>query len=258
MTGSRPLGRPELIFFDVGDTLLRAEPSWTDVYLKACGTFGMPVGREQLERALREAAQGGLWEDQESFEATEDASYARLKALDRRVLAALGHPDPPEDFYRALERAFAAREAWHVFPDVLPALDLLRAAGIRRAVISNWAWGAPELLHELDLAACFEALIVSARVGYQKPNAGIFRHALEVTGVAPERAVHIGDSYRADVVGAASVGIRPVLIARGEQEAERERLRSQDPDTIGVPVVRDLPGLLELIDLEVASPVRSA
>ena len=36
--------------------------------------------------------------------------------------------------------------------------------------------------------------------------------------VAPERALHVGDSYRADVVGARRLGIKAVLIAREPTE----------------------------------------
>lgn len=234
--------RVELVFFDVGDTLIRADPSWADVYLGACRWFGLDVEPAELARALREATQGGAWSFEGPFEASPEASYQRVRAFDAEVFERLGHRDLPDDFFRSIERAFAAREAWHVFPDVLPALDALAAAGIRRAVISNWLWGAPELLHELDLASCFEALVISARVGYQKPHQGIFRHALEVTGVAPEQSVHVGDSYRADAMGASAVGIWPVLIDRSGGDGAAP----VSPDGPDVAVVRDL---LELVDL---------
>ena len=35
-----------------------------------------------------------------------------------------------------------------------------------------------ELIHDLELARHFEKLVISARVGFQKPNPGIFQHAL--------------------------------------------------------------------------------
>src|SRR5205814_1467871 len=116
------------------------------------------------------------------------------------------------------------------------------AAGIRLAVISNWTWAAPELLHDLELARHFESLIISSRVGFQKPHSAIFRHALEVMRVSPDRAVHVGDSYAADVLGARSVGIAPVFIARGfgREGPNRSRVPAGDP----VPIVNDLTGLL--------------
>jgi HAD superfamily hydrolase (TIGR01509 family) len=45
----------------------------------------------------------------------------------------------------------------------------------------------------LDL---FDACIVSAEVGAEKPNPVIFEAALEELGVAPEETVHVGDDRR--------------------------------------------------------------
>jgi putative hydrolase of the HAD superfamily len=53
-------------------------------------------------------------------------------------------------------------------------------------------------------------VIDSAAVGVAKPDPAIFRIALEATGVAPERVLHIGDTVGADVDGALAAGIRPL------------------------------------------------
>jgi putative hydrolase of the HAD superfamily len=238
--------RIELVFFDVAETLVRPDPSWADVYLGASRSYGLTIEREPLAQALSEVMRDGAWSFEGPFEATPEASYQRIRAFDAEVFGRLGHADLPDGFFRRIEQAFAARESWHVYPDVVPALDALAAAGIRRAVISNFTWGAPELLHELDLASRFEALVISARVGYQKPHQGIFRHALEVTGVAPQQAVHVGDSYRGDALGAAAVGIRPIVIARDGPAAIEADETAQPAEVPEIPVIRDL---LELVDL---------
>ena len=141
-----------------------------------------------------------------------------------------------------------------MFEEVPSTLEAVRAAGIRAAVVSNWLWDAPDLLHALELTRHFEALIISARVGFQKPHPRIFEHALAVTGVAPERAIHVGDSYSADVIGARSVGIQPVLIVREHEPAAVGEIRAPPGD---VPVVHDLNELLDLIGVArpTASPV---
>jgi putative hydrolase of the HAD superfamily len=54
------------------------------------------------------------------------------------------------------------------------------------------------------------AIIDSGVVGVSKPDAEIFRHALEPIGVVPERAVYVGDTVRYDVRGARAAGLRPV------------------------------------------------
>jgi putative hydrolase of the HAD superfamily len=235
---------PEVVFLDVGDTLVRAHPSWAAVYRSVLREFGIRVDEPTLREALDDTFGAGGEYVEGPFAATREASYQRLKTFDARVLAALGQPEPPDAFFRALEAAFAERSAWWVFEDVPPALNALADAGYRLAVISNWSWSAPELLHTLELARHFEALVISDRVGYLKPHRLIFEHALEVMGVTSERAVHVGDSLRADIDGARGAGIRPALIDR------RTHVHGDghppEPPT-DVPLIHDLFGLLDLL-----------
>jgi putative hydrolase of the HAD superfamily len=235
--------RPEVIFFDVGDTLMRTHPSWAGVYRLGLAEQGIAVSEDQLARALAEASPD-YWLAEGPFEASAEASFARVRAYDQQVLAALGHPDLPDDVFLAIEAAFLRRTSWLVFDDVLPAIEALKADGFRLAVISNWVWGGPELMHDIELAHHFEQMVFSARVGYQKPAAAIFEHALARMGVAGERTVHIGDNPRADVAGARRVGITPVLIDRRLSDPARAVERTDDPT---LPVVADLFGLLDLL-----------
>jgi putative hydrolase of the HAD superfamily len=247
VTVRTPPSRPRVVFLDVGDTLVRAHPSWAGVYRLGLADMGLEIDEDELGRALAEATTSGSWPIEGPFETTEEASFARVVEFDRRVLAALGHDDLPDEVFRRIETAFMERTAWYIFPDVPPAIDALTAAGIRLGVISNWVWGGPELLHSLELAGHFEALTISARVGYNKPHPRIFEHALHVMNVAPSEAVHVGDSYSADVVGARAVGIAPVLIDRRVADPARVRAEHEDPE---LPVVRDLLELLDLLGIE--------
>jgi REG-2-like HAD superfamily hydrolase len=248
------MNRPKVLFLDVGDTLIRAHPSWAGVYRQGLLEAGVDISEKDLERALLQETQaGGWWTDETPFEPSEAKSFAMVMAFDAAVLARLGHSDLGEDTFRRIEDAFARRAAWYVFPDVPMALDALIAAGIRLCVISNFVWALPELIHDLELARHFEKVIVSARVGFQKPNPGIFQHALDQMKVAPEHAMHVGDSYKADVKGARSVGINAALIARGPNDPARLRDEHSDPDLV---VLSDLNDLLDLFGIErpVASP----
>ena len=243
-----PISRPEVVFLDVGDTLIRAHPSWAGVYRQGLLEAGIDVTEKDLERALlHETQTGAWWNIEDAFEPTEELSFKRIADFDNAVLTRTGHPDLPTDVFRKIEDAFARRSAWYVYPDVLPALDALTDDGIRLCVISNFVWGGPELFHDLDLASKFEQLVVSARVGFQKPNPGIFTVALERMNIAPEKAWHIGDSYRADVVGARRVGITGVLIDRSGNDAARVREQHEDAD---LSVVTDLFELLDLLGLD--------
>jgi putative hydrolase of the HAD superfamily len=86
----------------------------------------------------------------------------------------------------------------------------------------------------LQLAPLLDGVVTSARAGARKPSAAIFVRALEVAGVAPERAVHVGDSVEEDIIGARRAGIEPILVSRDGHE--------------GPPGVRTISGLSDLAD----------
>jgi putative hydrolase of the HAD superfamily len=241
------LARPQAVFLDVGDTLIRAHPSWAAVYRLGLAEHGIEADEKAIERALLEEARTGWWLQDAPFEPTEDESFRRIKAFDAAVLARLDHSEVPDEVFRSIESAFARRSAWYVYPDVVPAVEAMRQSGLRLGVISNFVWGGPELIHDLALARHFDALTVSARVGFQKPHRGIFDHALAALKVEPARALHIGDSYAADVQGARRAGIDAVLIDRGGGDPARIREQHEDPQLI---VISDLLELLDLLDIE--------
>jgi putative hydrolase of the HAD superfamily len=233
---------PTAVLLDVGDTLVRPDPSWRDVYARVFGDHGIEASTEAFGAAFRAAWKE--WEHEGPFEATEEASFQRLMALDRLVFRRLGYPDLPESFFREVDEAFRQRSAFFVFPDVIPALDAMRAAGLRLAVVSNWGWAAPELLATLELASHFEVLSISARVGYQKPHPAIFEHALQLLGAEPGEAIHVGDDLSADVAGARRAGVPAVVIDRHDRLSAADLLALGED---GVPVIHHLGELLDLL-----------
>ena len=233
-----------MVLIDVGDTMARAHPSWRDVYATVFEAYGIEASLTDFETAFRAAWVD--WAHEGPFEATEEASFQRLTELDQLVFDRLGYPQLPEAFFRDVDEAFRQRSAFYVFPDVIPALDAMQAAGLRLGVVSNWGWYAPELLQTLELSRHFEIMSISARVGYQKPHAAIFEHALDLLAVGPEEAIHVGDDPEADVVGARRVGIEPVLIDR---HGRRDRPIGDGTETGEVVVIREFGQLLDLLGL---------
>lgn len=111
-------------------------------------------------------------------------------------------------------------------PDDVPiALDRLRDAGFRLGLISNTEENIRPVLARTGLEERFEALVLSAAVGIEKPDPAIFRLALEWMHVVPERAVFVGDFYSIDVVGARGAGIQPILLDAAGLSSDRVCLR---------------------------------
>jgi putative hydrolase of the HAD superfamily len=229
------------VFLDIGDTVMRANPSWEGVYKLALDEYGITVPSEGLRDALRRTYHHGRYGFDHPFEATPETSFRQTMEMDRRALAELGVTDLPEDFYRRLGEVFLLVSSWHVFPDAISALEALRARGLVIGAVSNWVWQLPELLHSLELMSQFDFVAASARVGFEKPHAGIFRHALREARVSAGEALHVGDHLDADVAGARSLGISAVLIDRRDRYSEADV-----PD--GVPLIHSLAELLPIVD----------
>ena len=83
-------------------------------------------------------------------------------------------------------------------------------------LISNWDRRLTTIVSGLGLHVHIDTVVSSADVGLHKPDPRIFEMAAQRVGVSPDRAAHVGDHLYADVVGANSVGMTPVLIDRHE------------------------------------------
>jgi putative hydrolase of the HAD superfamily len=114
------------------------------------------------------------------------------------------------------------------------ALDGARARGVKVAVISNSEGKLDGLFVDLGLRGHFDLVVDSALVGVEKPDPRIFAVALETLGVPADRALHLGDLYATDIVGARAAGLRCALVDPFEHYAGRHP---------GVPRV---PGVVEV------------
>ncbi len=206
-----------VVFFDMGDTLTTILPSWETLYVNCCAARGIHLELEAVAQASREVF-GALDIDEArlTYEKTEEADQRYYREINGEILRRAGAPDGDEllRILDGLQREFEHPAHFHLFPDAVPTLEALRAAGYRLGIISNWSWNLPDLCDGLGISPYFEHIVTSARVGASKPHRAIFDYACEWFGVRPEEAVQIGDNAIADVGGARAVGIHAVLIDR--------------------------------------------
>jgi putative hydrolase of the HAD superfamily len=248
MTDQRATAPLRAVFLDIGDTVMRPNPSWEHVYAIAFQEYGVEVEVEALHAALRRAYHHGGFGFDDGFEPSEETSFARTMQIDRAALADLAIEPMPEAFFRRLSELFMLTSNWHVFPDAQPALEALRARGLVVGAVSNWVWQLPELLHALRLVRHFDFIAASSRIGFEKPHPGIFDWALTRAGVEAGEAIHVGDHLDADVEGARRAGIQPVLIDRRDRFAAGEI-----PDR--TPLIRSLAELIPIVDARLPARV---
>jgi putative hydrolase of the HAD superfamily len=101
----------------------------------------------------------------------------------------------------------------------------LRAAGLRTSILSNLPRTLGERLRSAPgFLDHFDQVTFSYELGVIKPEAPIYRHAIEGLGVAPEEALFLDDRPE-NVEGARAAGIRAEVFNSWEEFLERDCLR---------------------------------
>lgn len=123
--------------------------------------------------------------------------------------------DDTEAKHREYLREQAMRRSWTLFPDVLPSLEWLVAAGIRIAVITNASGPYQRAkLADLGVAAFIDAAVIAGELGASKPDPVIFHTACQKLGYPADQVVHVGDRLDLDAIGARDAGLTGVWLNR--------------------------------------------
>ncbi len=228
-------GGPALaaVTFDVGGTLLQPEPGVGAVYAEVFARYGVEADPARIDKAFQRAwttlpAETGGATD----EAAEIAKWRRLVAA---TLDEFGRPREFDRLFRELWDTFAEPRRWRLRDHARDVLSGLRDRGIRLAVLSNWDSRLHPLLEGLGLARYFEAIFISAEIGWEKPDARLFRAVEDRLSLPPPAILHVGDSPVSDARAARAAGWRSLLIRDGDEAVGDE------------PEIRDLRELLLLL-----------
>jgi len=206
---------PKAIILDLDDTVLDSgdpEVSWRQICAEFAGNFGVTPGR--FFDALI-YARDWFWDNNlRAREGRLDLVAAR-RAIFTRALLSLGLRDQePTEIEAMAQRYTALRDqAVKPFRGALAALERLRERGTKLALLTNgssekqWA-----KIRRFGLARYFEHIQVEGDVGFGKPDARAFRHALSAVGARPEETWMVGDNLLADIAGAQRAGIHAIWI----------------------------------------------
>ena len=215
----------DAVTFDYWNTLMRVPESgqWDrriDTFTDVLIAEGHGVTRADLIEAftaMRELHEQAWIDNRQhgAAEAVED------------VLIAAGIAPQPTVVDQLVELTVTHGASTDVVPTdgIAGALAALRDGGLRIGIVCDVGiTGSPTLRGHLEhhgLLGYFDHWSFSDEVGVYKPDARIFRHALEGVGAEPGRTAHIGDLRRTDAGGAKAMGMTSV----------RYRGAYEDPDT---------------------------
>ena len=224
--------RYEAVFLDVDGTLLRMNLD-VEGYVRDLAPYATngPLTVEEIQGPLRESWRRHINENVNYRTEEELAGFRRENA--RKTARVLGLDAPAEVLMEVSEK----RIHFDPFPESEEVMEELVRMGVPLYVVSNWDVALEGVLADLGWTRYFTGIIVSAKVGYEKPAEAIFEEALSLADVPRDRVVHVGNDPTADVWGADSCGIDAVLVdRRGGLEA---------PEAVAI--LSDLRGLPALV-----------
>lgn len=208
-------GKLRAVTFDAGGTLLYPHPSVGEIYADAARRHGVTADAAAMEDGFRRA-----WVACHHDSAVAAAGNVSQREWWREMvfqtleMAGVTLPDR-EAYFHELYDLFAAPEVWRLFPDAIETLMAVRKLDLKVGLLSNWDHRLRPVLEGLGLMPLLDAVTISCEVGVEKPDPKIFHAAWSALGVARgEEVLHVGDSYRDDVLGALAVGMGAVLVER--------------------------------------------
>ena len=237
------MAKLKAVFFDAAGTLFDTREPVGASYARIAHAFGVDTSAAAVNAAFRRA-----FHDAEPLAFGPDRDAQDLRRLERdwwrglvaKTFAGFGEFSDFEAYFDALFEFFAAPVNWIADNDALSILQRLHECGLTLGVISNFDYRLYRILDGLELSRWFDSITISSEAGYAKPSARLFETALKRHRLAPDEALHVGDSERLDLAGASAAGLAAVLLDRrmGEHLAIEGRIARVSSLTAIIEAVR--------------------
>ncbi|MBV6459764.1 MAG: Phosphoglycolate phosphatase [Fimbriimonadaceae bacterium] len=222
------MGKIKAVSLDCAGTLLRIDWQPSAFAVGIVEELGFEVDRPDA-RSRYDAILRRRWPDYLRLNLTKDqlACQGFWEEVTAEWISDLSIPDGrlTDILEHADARLFGPFQT-HFSPycDVLPALEALRAAGLRLAILSNWDVTLHRAISITDLAGYFEFAIASLEEGVEKPDPAIFQIMMDRFGLTVDEVIHVGDDLIDDYRGAKGVGMKAFHLDRRSTKSEGFRL----------------------------------
>ena len=160
-----------------------------------------------------DVALDAFWSDPERHKIARFGTAAARLGVIAEVFAVTGLPALTSDLAERFTRRFiAAREdATVLFPGAREGLQGLRDLGVRLALITNGGADTQRpKIERFDLAPLFDHIQIEGEVGFGKPEAQAYHHAMAALGSEPHETWIVGDHLEWEVAAPQRLGVRAV------------------------------------------------
>lgn len=204
--------------FDAAGTLIELREPVGETYARVAREQGVAASAWRLSEAFARVWRStppmvfpGL--DPPAARERERAAWRTVVHQTFRAADSAAVPPDEERAFEVLFAHFGRGDAWRARPGAHRALSELRAAGIATAVVSNFDQRLRAILSDLALAKGLDRIWLASDAGVAKPDPAIFLSALAALGIAPERALYVGDDPEVDIAGARAAGLSALHVA---------------------------------------------
>jgi putative hydrolase of the HAD superfamily len=204
---------PRAILFDLDETIISfgARPLLLREVAEAFAAALAPMDPAEVGEAL-EAHMRWFWSDEERHRQWRfRLEAARIECM-QQAFAKLRDRAPgatPQAARAFAQRFHAYREAQAAFfPGALEAIDVLKARGVKLALVTNGA-AEPQRakVARFDLARRFDHVQIEGEAGFGKPEPQAYLHAMQALGVGPQETWMVGDNLEWEVAAPQRLGI---------------------------------------------------
>jgi putative hydrolase of the HAD superfamily len=229
------------VLLDLDDTLLDYSGGVDACWEAACASGAPDAPQAALVAALTETRRT-FWADPEH---NRRERVNMIRAWTRIATQALERCGGDARLGAAVAEAFAARRraVMVLFPDTLQLLTTVRGLGVPLGLVTNGdAREQRAKIERHGLGRFFDVIVIEGEFGAGKPDAAVYRCAMNALGVAPGPDVWMaGDHLEFDVAGPQRLGLRAAWLDRPGLGVPTES--DVRPDR----VVRDLCELAEVL-----------
>jgi putative hydrolase of the HAD superfamily len=219
----------EAVFFDMGGTLAYGEPNPWEIFIQTCERHGFTVTITEINEV--KAGVDAVYKSRQFL--TREGLQTHPIDRYRRILEGLG-VEHAHETATEVQETLNRRGRVHLYPEVMDLLLSLREREMYLGIISNTVATLEEGCRRLGIWEYFD-LILASDLLRSKPDEMMFRLAIAESDLPAISCLHVGDSYRADYLGAKGVGMRAVLL-------DREGTSEHD-----CPTISDLAGIEDFL-----------
>jgi putative hydrolase of the HAD superfamily len=202
------------IFFDWFNTLAHYEPPRYQLHGQACHEFGIEVSPEAIMHGVLVADR--YFFEENAISPVEKRNPEQKVHYQNIILTYSSIKISKELLLKIMNRVQLLFKdiTFALFDDVLSTMKALKERRLVLGLLTNATKDLISIHSKLGLEPYLDFVVTSEEAGGDKPQPPIFLEAIERAGITAPEAVHVGDQYKIDVIGARGVGINPILIDR--------------------------------------------